>query len=181
MYYNHVSTVTKNYILGKAWEAQLSMLVARKKCRTGSVKKWLLRNQPLEVASFLPLVQPSLETTPQPPTTHALHMGTTQLINQEAEAPPPLGFPHTMLSVKRVKDNMWLTFIEKLFTNHEIGTSVHTRYLHFKGMSYESKNYLCDISCVQLRKALAQLRCGNMQLEVMLSSWKGMPYAERLC
>jgi hypothetical protein len=32
LYYNHVNTVTKNRILGKAWEAQLTMLVARKKC-----------------------------------------------------------------------------------------------------------------------------------------------------
>jgi len=75
---------------------------------------------------------------------------------QEARAPPPLGFPHTMLSVKRVKDNMQLAFIEKLFTDREIGTSVQTRYLCFKGMSYESKNYLCDISYVQLWKALAR-------------------------
>jgi hypothetical protein len=73
----------------------------------------------------------------------------------------PSKFPHTMLSVKRVKHNMWLTFIEKLFTNYEIGTSVQTRYLRFKGMSYESENYLCDISCVQLWKALARFWCGN--------------------
>jgi hypothetical protein len=45
-------------------------------------------------------------------------------INQEAGAPPLPSFPHTMLSVKKVKDNMRLTFIEKLFTNCEIGTSV---------------------------------------------------------
>jgi len=32
LYYNHVSMVTKNCILGKAWEAQLAMLVAGKKC-----------------------------------------------------------------------------------------------------------------------------------------------------
>jgi hypothetical protein len=43
---------------------------------------------------------------------------------------------------------MRLAFIEKLFTNHEIRTSVQTRYLRFKGMSYESENYLCDISCI---------------------------------
>jgi hypothetical protein len=60
---------------------------------------------------------------------------------------PPQGFPHTMLNVKRVKHNMWLDFIEKLFTNREIETNVQTRYLHFKGMSYESENYLCDINC----------------------------------
>jgi hypothetical protein len=69
-------------------------------------------------------------------------------INQEAGAPPLLGFPHTMLNVKRVKDNMRLVFIEKLFTNYEIGTGVQTRYLRFKGMSYESENYLCDINYV---------------------------------
>jgi hypothetical protein len=45
-------------------------------------------------------------------------------INQEVGAPPPLGFPHAMLSVKRVKHNMRLAFIEKLFINREIGTSV---------------------------------------------------------
>jgi hypothetical protein len=78
------------------------------------------------------------------------------LINQEARAPPPPGFPHTMLSVKWVKDNMQLAFIEKLFTNRKIRTSMQTKYLHFKGMAYESENYLCDISCVQLRKILAQ-------------------------
>ncbi len=38
MYYNHVSTINKNYILGKAWKAQLIMFAARKKCWAGSVK-----------------------------------------------------------------------------------------------------------------------------------------------
>jgi hypothetical protein len=75
-------------------------------------------------------------------------------ISQEAKAPPPQGFPHIMLNVKNVKDNMWLVFIEKLFTNREIGTNVQTKYLCFKGMSYESESYLCHINCVQLRKAL---------------------------
>jgi hypothetical protein len=76
--------------------------------------------------------------------------------NQEAWAPSPPCFPHTMLSVERVKDNMQLAFIEKLLTNCAIRTNVQTRYLRFKGMSYKSKNYLRDISCVQLRKALAR-------------------------
>jgi hypothetical protein len=76
-------------------------------------------------------------------------------INQEAGAPPPSGFRHTMLSVKKMKDNMWLVFIEKLFTNREIGTNVQTKYLRFKGMSYKNESYLCDISYVQLQKALA--------------------------
>jgi hypothetical protein len=53
------------------------------------------------------------------------------LINQEAGAPPLPGFPHTMLNVKRVKDNMRLAFIEKLFTNHKIKTNVQTKYLRF--------------------------------------------------
>jgi hypothetical protein len=44
LYYYRVSTVTKDRILGKAWEAQLVMLVARKKCWVESVKKWLLKN-----------------------------------------------------------------------------------------------------------------------------------------
>jgi hypothetical protein len=63
---------------------------------------------------------------------------------------------------------MWLVFIEKLVTNHEFQTSVQTRYLCFKGISYKSESYLCDISCVQLWKALAKFRCGNLQLEIML-------------
>jgi len=46
LYYNRVSTITKDRILGKAWEAQLAMLVAGKKCWPGSVKKWLLQNAP---------------------------------------------------------------------------------------------------------------------------------------
>jgi hypothetical protein len=46
LYYNYVSTVAKNRILVKAWEAQLAMLVAGKKCWVGSMKKWLLKNQP---------------------------------------------------------------------------------------------------------------------------------------
>jgi len=49
------------------------------------------------------------------------------------------------------------------------------------GMLNESENYLCDISCVQLRKALAWFWCGNMQLEVVLGAWKGVPHAEKLC
>ncbi len=43
LYYNHVSTVIKDRILGKAWETQLAM---GKKCWAGFVKKWLLKNQP---------------------------------------------------------------------------------------------------------------------------------------
>jgi len=76
---------------------------------------------------------------------------------------------------------MRLAFIEKLFTNHEIGTSMQTKYLRFKGMLYQSERYLCDINCVQLWKALAWFQCGNTQLEVVLSAWKGVPYVERLC
>jgi hypothetical protein len=48
-------------------------------------------------------------------------------------------------------------------------------------MLYESESYLCDISCVQLQKALAWFRCGNTQLEVVLGVWKGVPYVKRLC
>jgi hypothetical protein len=94
-----VSTITKDRILGKAWEAQLIMLPAGKKCWARSVKKWLLKNQPEEMVGSLLLIQSSLEM-----------------------APP--SFPHTMLNVKKVKHNMWLTFIEKFFTNREIGTGV---------------------------------------------------------
>jgi hypothetical protein len=75
LYYNYVSTVTKYRILGKAWEAQLAMLVAGKKCWAGSVKKWLFQNQPQEVVSFLPPVQPLLETSLQLATTHAAPCG----------------------------------------------------------------------------------------------------------
>jgi hypothetical protein len=106
------------------------MLAPGKKCCAGFVKKWLLKNQPKEVASSLLPIQSSLEM-----------------------APP--GFPHTMLNVKWVKHNMQLVFIKKLFTNREIGTSVQTRYVRLKGMSYKSESYLCDISCVQLWKVLA--------------------------
>jgi hypothetical protein len=132
------------------------MLVARKKCWAWSVKKWLFKNQHEKVVGSLLPIQSSLEMA-------------------------PLGFPHTMLNVKRVKHNMRLAFIEKLFTNWEIGIGVQTRYLRFKGMSYKSENYLCDISCVQLQKVLAWFWCGNSQLKVMLGVWKGVPYAKRLC
>jgi hypothetical protein len=44
LYYNCVSMVTKDRILGKASEAQFAMLDARKKCWAGSMKKWLLKN-----------------------------------------------------------------------------------------------------------------------------------------
>jgi hypothetical protein len=47
-----VNTVTKDQILGKAWETQLDMFDAGKKCWAESMKKWLLKNQPQEVASF---------------------------------------------------------------------------------------------------------------------------------
>jgi hypothetical protein len=62
LYYNRVSMLIKDRILGKAWEAQFIMLTVRKKCWAKFVKKWLLKNQPQEVASFLPTVQSSLET-----------------------------------------------------------------------------------------------------------------------
>ncbi len=39
LYFNHVSTVIKDCILGKTWEAQLAMLAIGKKCWVGSVKK----------------------------------------------------------------------------------------------------------------------------------------------
>ncbi len=72
LYYNRVSTVIKNCILRNAWEAQLAMLVAGKKCWAGSMKKWLLQNQPQEVAGFLPPTQSPLETTLQLIVTRAL-------------------------------------------------------------------------------------------------------------
>jgi hypothetical protein len=56
LYYNRVSTTIKDHILGKAWEAQLSMLAAGKKCWVRSVQKWLLKNQPKEVANSLFLI-----------------------------------------------------------------------------------------------------------------------------
>jgi len=56
---------------------------------------------------------------------------------------------------------MRLAFIEKLFTNREIRINVQTIHLRFKGMSYKSESYLCDINCVQLWKALARFQCGN--------------------
>jgi hypothetical protein len=43
LYYNHVSMVTKDRILGKTWEAQFAMLATEKKCWARSVKKWLLQ------------------------------------------------------------------------------------------------------------------------------------------
>jgi hypothetical protein len=52
LYYNRVSTITKDRILGKAWEAQLAMLAVGKKCWARSVKKWLLKKQSQEVAGF---------------------------------------------------------------------------------------------------------------------------------
>jgi hypothetical protein len=45
LYYNHMSTVTKVRILGKAWEAQFGMLTAKKKCWARSMKKWLFKHQ----------------------------------------------------------------------------------------------------------------------------------------
>ncbi len=44
LYYNRVNMVTRDSILGKAWEAQLAMLATGKKCLAGSVKKWLFKN-----------------------------------------------------------------------------------------------------------------------------------------
>jgi hypothetical protein len=44
--------------------------------------------------------------------------------NQEDKAPTPLGIPQIMLNVKRVKDNMRIAFIEKLFTNYETKTNM---------------------------------------------------------
>jgi hypothetical protein len=40
------------------------------------MKKWLLKNQPQEVAGFLPPVQLTLEMAPQLAVTHALQVGT---------------------------------------------------------------------------------------------------------
>jgi hypothetical protein len=39
LYYNRVSIITKDRILGKTWEAQLIMLVAGKKCWARFVRK----------------------------------------------------------------------------------------------------------------------------------------------
>ncbi len=44
LYYNRVSMVTNDHILGNAWEAQFAMFATRKKCWVRSMKKWLLQN-----------------------------------------------------------------------------------------------------------------------------------------
>ncbi len=90
LYYNYVSTITKDHILGKAWEAQLAMLVTGKKCWVKSVKKWLLNNQPQEVVGFLPLVQPPLETAPQHAMTHALHVEEPAMAHALQVKEPPV-------------------------------------------------------------------------------------------
>jgi len=69
-YYNRMSMVNKDHILGKAWEVQFAMLVVGKKCWVASVKKWLFKHQPQEVVGSLPPVQLSLETMFQPTVTH---------------------------------------------------------------------------------------------------------------
>jgi hypothetical protein len=71
LYYNHVSTLIEDHILKKAWEAQLAMFDVKKKCWVGSVRKLLFKNQPQEVAGFLPHVQLLLESTPQLTATRA--------------------------------------------------------------------------------------------------------------
>ncbi len=78
MYHNRVSMVTKYHILGKAWEAQLVMFATGKKCWVRSVKKWLLKNQPQEVASFLTPVQPPFKTSLQLAMNHGLQARTVQ-------------------------------------------------------------------------------------------------------
>ncbi len=78
LHYNCVNMVTKDHILGKAWEAQLAMFVAKKKCWAGSMKKNLFQNQPEGVAGFMPLVQPPLEMMPQLVTTCVLYVRTVQ-------------------------------------------------------------------------------------------------------
>jgi hypothetical protein len=47
LYYNRVSTVNKDRILGKAWEAKFAMFATGKKCWAGSMKKWLLESAPV--------------------------------------------------------------------------------------------------------------------------------------
>ncbi len=78
VYYICVSTVTKDHILGKAWETQFTMLVAGKKCLVRFVKKWLLKNQSQKVAGFLPPIQLLLEMAAQLVATCALQVGTVQ-------------------------------------------------------------------------------------------------------
>ncbi len=93
LYYNHVSTITKDCILGKAWEAQFVMLAVGKKCWAGFMKKWLLKNQPQEVAGFIPSVQPLLETVPQ--------LATTRVCQARIVQPPlemALGTTHIHLT-----------------------------------------------------------------------------------
>jgi len=68
-------------------------------------------------------------------------------INQEVGTPPPPGFPQTMLNVKRVKDNMGLAFIEKLFTNREIGTSCKQDTCALRVCRMKAKN-ICVTSIV---------------------------------
>jgi hypothetical protein len=63
LYYNRVNMVTKDYILRKAWEAQLGMLVAGKKCWARSVKKWLFKELALGGDRFSAFGSPPLETT----------------------------------------------------------------------------------------------------------------------
>jgi hypothetical protein len=84
LYYNRVSTVIKDRILGKTWEAQLAMLNVGKKCWVGFVKKWLFKNHPQEVASSLPSVQVSLEMALQLAMTRAFQVKTAQLLLETA-------------------------------------------------------------------------------------------------
>jgi hypothetical protein len=88
LYYDRVSTVIKDYILGKAWEAQLAMLVAGKKCWDGSVKKWLLHKSALGGGRFSASGSTTARMMPQLAATCAFQARTAQ--------PPLRTVPRTM-------------------------------------------------------------------------------------
>jgi hypothetical protein len=144
-YYNCVSMVTKDHILGKAWEAQLAMLAAGNKCWARSVKKWLLKNQPQKVASFLPLVQPLLEMTPQPTSTRVLQV-------------EELATAHD-LQVKKLETTC---AFQARIVQRPLGTTLGTTHIHPTHLTWVrgwAKNQVlwCNVHNVQVGAQMAEL------------------------
>ncbi len=78
---SHASFLARNFVspyLTREPKARVATFAVGKKCWARSMKKWLFKNQPQEVAGFLPLIQPPLETAPQFAMAHALQAGTIQ-------------------------------------------------------------------------------------------------------
>jgi len=196
-YRNRLQEAAQDGLLGRAWQAQQLLLARGAKCWARSVEQRLAELQPrgggAEGAVALPhLAEPSaLENAyKQDARRERAAAFAAQLRRQRrALGPAPSSpiqalvdiVPTSGVDVEKVAEAWQSAYLAQFAASDR--SSIVERYQYVKGDSFGYEPYLSEVSCIQLCRVLARLRCGNFPLEANTGAWvtPRVLFEHRLC